>query len=160
MDVYFTGPCFMLYFCVSAWYYHLMLLDWCKTDWPVDADDNKDRRGENEAASSEHHENFTSRVTCIPLYSQPPESLHWQNNITDDGVRQGEVEHQVVDVGPAPTLRSGQTDRISMIKFCARKRVLATTFQTVWQQWPGRFHSVPFQLVMSELEFFSEIWIV
>ena len=78
-------------------------------NWPVDADDNKDRRGENEAASSEHHENFTSRVTCIPLDSHPPESLGRKNDITDDGVRQGEVEHQVVDVGPGSALRSGQT---------------------------------------------------
>ena len=42
---------------------------------PVDADDNQDCRGENEATSSEHHEDFTDRVTCVPLYRQPPESL-------------------------------------------------------------------------------------
>ena len=42
---------------------------------PVDADDNQDCRGENEATSSEHHEDFTDRVTCVPLDSQPPESL-------------------------------------------------------------------------------------
>ena len=75
---------------------------------PVDADDNQDCRGENEATSSEHHEDFTDRVTCVPLYRQPPESLHGQNNIADDGIRQGEVEDKVVDVGPAPTTRSGQ----------------------------------------------------
>ena len=80
---------------------------WCKTDWPVDADDHQDRRGENKAASSEHHEDFTGRVTCVPLYGQPPESLRGQNHIADDGVRQGEMEYEVVDVGPATPLRSG-----------------------------------------------------
>ena len=94
---------------------------WCETEWPVNTDDNKDRRGENEAASSEHHEDFTDRVTCVPLYGQPPESLHGQNNIADDGVRQGEMEHQVVDIGAAPTLRSEQTDRISNSVFCKKQ---------------------------------------
>ena len=84
-------------------------------NWPVDADDNKDGRGEDEAASSEHHEDFTGRVTSIPLYSQPPESLGGQNNIADDGVRQGEMEHQVVHVGPPAALRSGQTGSETLI---------------------------------------------
>ena len=78
-------------------------------NWPVDADDNKDCRGEDEAASSAHHEDFTGWVTCVPLYSQPPESLRGQNYIADDGVRQGEMEDEVVNVGPSATLRSGQT---------------------------------------------------
>ena len=92
-----------------------MFLNWCKTDWPVDADDNQDCRGENEAASSEHHEDLTSQVTCVPLNSQPPKGFSGQNDVTDDGVSQGQVEYEVVNVGPAWGLRSGQTD-ISIIR--------------------------------------------
>ena len=84
-----------------------MFLNWCKTDWPVDADDNQDCRGENEAASSEHHEDLTSQVTCVPLDGQSPQSLQGKHNVTYDGVREGEMEHEVVDVSPATSLRAG-----------------------------------------------------
>ena len=67
---------------------------------PVNADDHEDQRGEDVAASPEHHEDLAHDVPCVPLYGQPPQGLHRQRDEADDGVGQGEVEHQVVDIGP------------------------------------------------------------
>ena len=46
----------------------------------------------------------------MPLYGQSPQSLQGKHNVTDDGVRQGEMKDQVVNVGSPASLRSGQTD--------------------------------------------------
>ena len=39
---------------------------------------------------------------------QSPESLHRNGDVGGDGVSQGEVEHKVVNIGPAPHISSGR----------------------------------------------------
>ena len=48
--------------------------------------------------------NCNSAKSLEEYLSLPPESLHGQCNVGGDGVRQGEVEHQVVDICATPHL--------------------------------------------------------
>ena len=73
---------------------------------PVYTDDHEDAGGEDEPAGPEHHQNFTENVPRLPLNGQPPDGLHGEDDEADDGVRHGQVEDKVVDVGPALSLRS------------------------------------------------------
>ena len=67
---------------------------------PVNADDHEYQGGENVAAGPEHHEDLAHDVTRVPLDGQPPKGLHRQRDEADNGVSQGQVEHQVVNIGP------------------------------------------------------------
>ena len=66
---------------------------------PVNADDNEYQGGENVTTGPEHHEDLAHDITRVPLDGQPPEGLHRQRDEADDGVSQGQVEHQVVYIG-------------------------------------------------------------
>ena len=68
---------------------------------PVYADHHQDAGRQDEAASPEHHQELTEEISSLPLDGEPPHGLHGEDDVADDGVRQGEVEHEVVHVGPA-----------------------------------------------------------
>ena len=72
---------------------------------PVYADHHQDAGRQDEAASPEHHQELTEEISRLPLDSQPPQGLHGEDDVADDGVRQAEVEHEVVNIGPALHLR-------------------------------------------------------
>ena len=74
-------------------------------DLPVNADDNEDARWEDVSSSPDHHQHLAQDVATLPLYGQPPQRLHGQGDEADDGVGQGEVEHEVVNIGAALGLR-------------------------------------------------------
>ena len=78
---------------------------------PVYADHHQDAGREDEAASPEHHKELTEEISRLPLDGEPPHGLHGEDNVADDGVRQGEVEHEVVDVRCTPHLGPEQTDK-------------------------------------------------
>ena len=71
---------------------------------PVYAEDDKEEGGEDVAAGPDHHEQLAHDVPGVPLVGQPPEGLHRQRDVGGDGVRQGQMEHQVVNIGAAPQL--------------------------------------------------------
>ena len=80
-------------------------VDSWNNDLPVNADDDEDARWEDVSSSPDHHQHLAQDVATLPLYSQPPQRLHGQGDEADDGVGQGEVEHEVVNIGAALGLR-------------------------------------------------------
>ena len=71
---------------------------------PINAEDHQQEGGEDVAPSPDHHEQLAHHVPPVPLDGEPPDRLHGQRHVGGDGVRQGQVEYQVVHVGATPHL--------------------------------------------------------
>ena len=69
---------------------------------PVDTDGDKNSRGEIISESSDRHQNLAGHISRPPLDGEPPGSLQGEDDEADDGVGDGEMEDQVVHVGPRP----------------------------------------------------------
>ena len=70
--------------------------------WPVNTDRYQNSRGEIIAERSERHEDLAGHIARPPLDGEPPGRLQGEDDEADDGVGDGEVEDQVVHVGPRP----------------------------------------------------------
>ena len=69
---------------------------------PIDTDSDKNSRWEIISESSGRHQNLAGHVTRPPLDGEPPGRLQGEHDKADDRVGDGEVEDQVVHVGPRP----------------------------------------------------------
>ena len=74
----------------------------------------------------------------MPLYGQSPESLQGQDHVGDNGICEGEVEDEVVEVGLAPGLGPAQyhsqTDsqlRLPHRADCSAEMTRARPFSTI-----------------------------
>ena len=52
--------------------------------------------------------NLAQAVGGVPLDGVSVYGLHGQRDVGGDGVRQSQVEHQVVNIGPAPHFLAGK----------------------------------------------------
>ena len=73
---------------------------------PVNTDSYQNSRGEIIAERSDRHEDLAGNVPRPPLDGEPPGSLQGEDDEADDGVGDGEMEDQVVNVGPRPQHKS------------------------------------------------------
>ena len=85
----------------------------CVDDQPVNTEYDEHEGGEDVSAGPDHHQNLASHVPSVPLkhhhhrhhnyqnqnlYHDPPDGLHGHGDEGDDGVSEGEMENQKVDV--------------------------------------------------------------
>ena len=96
-------------------------------DEPVNTEYDEHEGGEDVSAGPDHHQNLASHVPSVPLKhhhhqsldlehhrhqdhlnDDPPAGLHGHGDEGDDGVRDGEVEHQVVNICTASQILSGE----------------------------------------------------
>ena len=69
---------------------------------PINTDHDEDVGGEIVAQSPDHHQHPATHVVQHPLHRKPPAGLQRHRDEGDQGVRDGQVEHQNVDVGATP----------------------------------------------------------
>ena len=70
--------------------------------WPVNADGDQHGGGKIIPQRSHRHQKLAGQVSRPPLDGEPPGRLQGEHDKADDRVGDGEVEDQVVHVGPRP----------------------------------------------------------